>query len=107
MKMMKPRVKPAQQPGPKALTTKTRRMAGSRLQARRKALWIQDPHCEICGRVVAYPHGFELDHRTPLWQGGRDTEENCQVLCVWFDIDGEKRGCHAEKTDAEGGERPW
>jgi len=51
---------------------------------------------------VAYPGGFELDHRVPLSLGGADTDENCQVLCVWYDDAGTKRGCHAEKTSTDG-----
>lgn len=60
-------------------------------------MWKRDPCCALCGRVVAYPHGFELDHIVPLYKGGADIEDNCQILCVWYEgID--KRGCHAAKT---------
>jgi 5-methylcytosine-specific restriction endonuclease McrA len=34
-------------------------------------------------------HEFELDHEVPLFQGGADTDANCQVLC---------HECHAAKT---------
>lgn len=44
--------------------------------------------------MVAYPHGFELDHITPLFKGGPDTDDNCQLLCV----DPMGRGCHQAKT---------
>lgn len=81
-----------------------RRITGRRLQARRLAVWQRDPTCAVCGRVVDYPRGFELDHKVPLFMGGEDVEENCQVLCVHFKvIDGQltKTGCHASKTSAE------
>ena len=67
-------------------------MTGSRLQARRLGLWTESPMCVECGRVVAYPNGFELDHRVPLHQGGADTDENCQILCCG------PGGCHLKKT---------
>lgn len=64
-------------------------------------MWRKDPHCVACGRLVDYPQGFELDHITPLSQGGPDTLANCQILCVWYDAHGTKHGCHAEKTAGE------
>ena len=95
---LKPRLTPVE--GRKLSTTNTseRRMTGSRLQARRFRLWQASPHCAECGRVVAYPHGFELDHRVPLHQGGSDVDDNCQILCCGPD------GCHLKKTVAEGGQ---
>lgn len=84
--------------------TSERRITGSRLQARRHRLWLASPMCAGCGQVVSYPSGFELDHKVPLHQGGADSDENCQILCVRFEVvDGRqvKAGCHAEKTRAE------
>jgi len=81
-----------------------RRITGRRLQARRYAVWLRDPTCAMCGRVVAYPSGFELDHKVPLFMGGEDVEENCQVLCVHVEmIDGQrvKTGCHVSKSALE------
>lgn len=81
-----------------------RRITGRRLQARRFAVWKMNPTCASCGRLVAYPQGFELDHKVPLFMGGEDVEANCQVLCVHFEvIDGlrVKTGCHASKTATE------
>ncbi|WP_323601523.1 HNH endonuclease signature motif containing protein [Pseudomonas putida] len=93
---LKSRLKPVE--GRKLSTTNTsdRRMTGSRLQARRLRLWKASPTCAECGRVVTYPHGFELDHCVPLHQGGADTDENCQILCCGSD------GCHLKKTAADG-----
>ena len=81
-----------------------RRITGRRLQARRLAVWSRDPHCAECGRVVAYPQGFELDHKVPLFMGGDDTEDNCQVLCVQVEVVGGQRvktGCHVAKSATE------
>lgn len=75
-------------------------MAGNALQRRRLRIWEQRPTCAMCGRVVAYPRSFELDHIVPLWQGGEDSDNNCQLLCVHW-CDGIKHGCHAAKTAME------
>ena len=64
-------------------------------------MWQEHPCCAKCGRLTDWPNGFELDHKVRLDQGGEDTEANCQVLCVWWEL-GTKRGCHADKT-ARGG----
>ncbi len=73
-------------------TTKERRLTGRKLQDRRMNVWARNPHCANCGKLCDFPAGFELDHRVPLFQGGSDTEDNCQVLCSGPD------GCHAKKT---------
>lgn len=45
-----------------------------------------------------------VDHRIPLWAGGSDEDDNCQILC---------QPCHKEKTSDEAGQRkrlrgrPW
>lgn len=73
------------------------RMSGRKLQARRLRIWTQDPCCAICGRLTDYPDGFQLDHKTPLFKGGPDTDENCQVLCAG------SNGCHEKKTEKDMG----
>lgn len=78
-----------------------RRITGRALQERRFRIWSLNPHCEVCNTIVIYPHGFELDHKVPLYLGGADVDANCQVLCVFYDEQGEKRGCHAAKTAAD------
>jgi len=65
---------------------------------RRLQLWTRNPHCAHCGVLVDYPFGFELDHIVPLSQGGTDTEQNSQVLCI---------DCHKAKSSAERAGRPW
>lgn len=71
-------------------------MRGRGLQERRRRLWLANPYCAECGRLVllTYPHhnGFEVDHIIPVSLGGADTDDNCQILCSG---DG---GCHARKT---------
>ncbi|MCY1366209.1 HNH endonuclease [compost metagenome] len=76
-------------------TTKERRITGRKLQDRRMKVWSRNPHCAHCGRLCDFPAGFELDHKVPLYQGGSDTEDNCQVLCSGLD------GCHAKKTASD------
>jgi 5-methylcytosine-specific restriction enzyme A len=84
-------------------TPSEQRMAGRKLQTRRLRMWTQSPFCAACGRLTDWPSGFELDHRVRLADGGKDTEDNCQVLCVYVDPTGAKAGCHAKKTAREGG----
>lgn len=74
-------------------TASDRRMAGRALQARRLRIWVKNPRCAHCGRLVAM-HEFELDHIVALVNGGADTDDNCQVLCL-------PNGCHARKTAAD------
>lgn len=95
---IKSRLRPVEGHKLSSTNTSERRMTGSRLQARRFRLWKASPMCAECGRIVAYPHGFELDHQVPLHQGGADTDENCQILCCGPD------GCHLKKTAADGAE---
>lgn len=77
------------------LSTKDRRITGLELQRIREHHWLKDPHCARCGRYVGYPDGFELDHKIPLHQGGPDTDDNRQILCV---DEGDREGCHPIKT---------
>lgn len=70
------------------------RIRGRALQEKRKAFWIDNPHCEKCNAFTLYPHGFELDHRIRLADGGDESPENTQLLCI---------ACHADKTESEGG----
>ncbi|NLY58832.1 MAG: HNH endonuclease [Gammaproteobacteria bacterium] len=99
--MLKPSLQAIDTRTLKPATVSDTRITGRRLQNRRYSIWKRDPHCAGCGRVVGYPGGFELDHIVPLYQGGPDTEENCQVLCIHVEIvDGQrvKTGCHVGKT---------
>ncbi|MBG4255942.1 HNH endonuclease [Pseudomonas aeruginosa] len=75
------------------------RIAGRKLQNRRLRVWSRNPCCAMCGKLCGFPGGFELDHKVPLFKGGEDSEENCQVLCSGPD------GCHAKKTNTDLGRR--
>lgn len=89
----------------RSFTTKARRydtskrMSGRALQKRRLSVWTKDPCCAMCRRLTAFPSGFELDHKVPLFKDGEDTEANCQVLCNGVN------GCHEKKTAADLGYR--
>ena len=99
-----PTLKPRLQTAParlKTATTRENRTTGRKLQDRRLRIWSADPKCANCGRFTLFPHGFELDHKVPLFMGGADTDENCQILCVEYDDAGCKTGCHAAKSAGE------
>jgi len=98
---LKPRLAMAGSRLATAPTPSAKRMTGRKLQDRRLRVWSADPHCAHCGAVTAYPDGFELDHKVPLFQGGHDTDENSQVLCVHYDAQGRKVGCHVAKTASD------
>lgn len=88
--------------GPRMVPTPSeQRLRGNAGKARRWRLWQGDPYCAACKRLLDWPAGFEADHVVPLSLGGEDRDENMQLLCVWFETDGTKRGCHAEKTATE------
>lgn len=96
-----------------ALAPRLGAMGRARGRARQEArlrIWLRDgPRCACCGELVDITAGtarpFELDHIVPLWQGGEDTDANRQCLCVTYDAEGNKRGCHVEKTAREATER--
>ena len=46
--------------------------------------------CQACNQVVDDLH--EFDHIIPLWAGGKDHEDNLQLLCY---------ACHGRKTRDE------
>ena len=58
--------------------------------------------CAECGKRCQKPkpaawgsrrkNSAQVDHRLPLWVGGKDTLKNCRVLCD---------ACHAIKTSRE------
>ena len=74
------------------------RLRGRKLQAARLRIWGADPHCARGRKLVAYPHGFELDHIKALHKDGSTNEDdNMQVLCIEVK-DGVKPGCHIDKT---------
>ena len=96
LKTIRPRVQGMASRIAPASTASDQRMAGRKLQARRLRIWSKDPHCAACGRLTSYPLGFHLDHIIALTNGGQDTDDNVQVLCL---------PCHEDKTKADLSER--
>lgn len=72
--------------------TAGQRVRGRALQARNAQIALRDMYtCRACGRVTDKCEG-EVDHRTPLAQGGSDEPSNLQWLCI---------ECHKLKTARE------
>lgn len=69
-----------------------KRITGRRLQAWRKAKWVEHPRCAHCGALQELQGRWHLDHVRPLCEGGSDQLENMQVLCI---------PCHDTKSEAE------
>jgi len=70
------------------------RIRGGRLRKIRDRIALRDEYiCQICGRVTA--HG-EVDHKTPLYMGGQESDVNRWWLCST---------CHQAKSDREERER--
>lgn len=83
-----------------ALTADTPRIRGNAWQAIRRRILLRDAYtCQGCGLVRS---DHEIDHRVPLHMGGKNDDENLQVLCRSV---GEHEGCHARKTRTEAGNR--
>jgi 5-methylcytosine-specific restriction protein A len=80
----------------------TRKLRGRALMKKREQIALRDKYTCQCGcrRVVTLQEG-ELDHRIPLCQGGKDTDDNLQWLA--------KEPCHAAKTARENNQqrRGW
>lgn len=81
------------------------RLTGRRLVEARLRIWAKDPHCAMCGKVVQYPGGFELDHILPLSKGGSNEDGNLQVLCADDPGDPLSQGCHSLKTGEDMGHK--
>lgn len=85
------------------------RLRGRKLQATRLRIWAKDPHCAMCREFVEYPSGFELDHiravSSSVDKAKMNADENLQILCVQLDQQGQKSGCHMEKTARDLGHR--
>lgn len=90
MKTLTPRVKLASS-GVKSLTKATR-ITGSTLQAIRRNYFKVHPLCVECERRGITTLATELDHITPLCEGGAESDANRQGLCS---------DCHKAKSAAE------
>lgn len=81
----------------------TERIRGRAWMDTRQRIGLRDGYrCAGCG-LVRLDH--EVDHRVPLERGGSNDDDNLQLLCVWYDERGVKRGCHVDKTAQEARER--
>jgi 5-methylcytosine-specific restriction enzyme A len=68
----------------------SQRIRGNTLIKIRRRIILRDGFtCQICGRVT---DRGEVDHKTPLHQGGKENDENRWYLCV---------DCHESKTEQE------
>lgn len=69
----------------------TERIRGYELTKTRERIGLRDEYtCQICGRLTARG---EVDHKTPLHLGGKESDENRQWVCA--------EPCHREKTERE------
>jgi 5-methylcytosine-specific restriction protein A len=69
------------------------RLRGRALQARRLRKWTAAKgKCAKCGCLTNYPDGFQLDHIQAIVNGGKDDEDQTQVLCI---------PCHDTKTNTD------
>ena len=74
----------------------TPRIRGNSWLAIRRRILLRDAYtCQGCGLVRS---DHEIDHRVPLHMGGKNDDDNLQLLCR--STDGHE-GCHARKTRVE------
>lgn len=99
LKTLKPRIQATAGSRVKTLEAKagtTPRIRGSSwVKTRRRIALAQGFTCQACGHVWL-PGRDQVDHRTPLEQGGSNDDSNLQLLCD---------ECHKAKTAAEAGSR--
>lgn len=79
----------------------TKRVTGRKLQRMRAALFSAKPLCAECERQGRTTLATIRDHIKPLAEGGKDSSDNEQGLCI---------PCHEVKTQAEsarGIRRAW
>ena len=93
---MKPRI-PTLKPRLSAMPQRTNqithtRIRGDTLQAIRARHFTAHPLCVYCELAGRTERAQILDHRIPLWAGGRDDDTNRQGLC---------HECHDAKSKRE------
>lgn len=94
MKTLKPRIQ-LQQGKIGAHTTAAIRTRGNAWMAIRSRIMVRAKGlCEHCTKAGRIRPASEIDHITPLAQGGKDNDANLQALCV---------ECHQAKSKAEQG----
>ena len=79
-----------------------KREAGTPWARKRRQAWLKAKGaCYVCGTITenhGREYGFDLDHITPLADGGTNDPDNLGVIC---------KPCHAIKTADENSERGW
>ena len=80
MLMLKPKLQTLKNQGPKSISATTR-LRGSTLQKIREAKLLANPACELCIKEGIVTPAVEVDHITPLWAGGQETDINRQSIC--------------------------
>lgn len=84
---------PRLQEGRSRLHTNTApRITGRKLQRIRREHFAEHPLCVHCEARGETRIATQLDHRIPLFKGGRDDASNRQGLCY---------DCHAAKTKTD------
>lgn len=78
------------------LQTGTQRITGRTRVDIRYRHFSNNPLCVMCEREGRVSLAQELDHITPLWAGGAESEANRQGLCVTH---------HKDKTAQEAAQR--
>jgi len=72
-------------PGP----AKVVRLRGRKWQETRKFILTHEPLCRMCAAVGKRTKAYQIDHVTPLSEGGTNEPDNLQPLCI---------PCHVAKT---------
>lgn len=93
LRQLGPRVREAGRPGA------TERIRGSALQTIRDRILSRDAgmcRCAECQRTGDVRPAAEVEHRRPLWEGGREDDGNRYAIA---------RECHLLKTRCEDGRR--
>jgi 5-methylcytosine-specific restriction protein A len=66
------------------------------VQDRKRIRQRDGGECQACRRAGKFALGGPVDHIVPLWEGGADTDDNKELLCV---------PCHDAKTALEAARR--
>jgi 5-methylcytosine-specific restriction protein A len=91
LQTLKPQVKTMAPTGPKSVS-QTTRIRGSALQKIRREKLLKNPACEVCAKQGIVTPATEVDHITPLWAGGAESDANRCSIC---------QSCHLSKSARE------
>ena len=107
LQTLKPRVQPLQSRQASAIASGDVRIRGNSLQAIRRRIFERDcglcvcPRCKVQDAVRA---ASIVDHVTPLWAGGQESDDNRQSISVeCHDL----KSAHEAKCRARGAFVPW